>query len=68
MIAGYSEAARLDPNFALAFAGWSIALTRYFTLYGDQVHVPAEALDPALKAIQLAPDLAEGHLALAYIS
>lgn len=68
--AAYQEAVRLDPNFALAYAEWSIALGAYATLFahgsavGDSIR-QAEA--PALKAVALAPDLAEGHLALALV-
>jgi TolB-like protein len=66
--AGYQEAVSLDPNFALAYAEWSIALGAYGTLFA---HGPAagdyirQARAPALKAVALAPELAEGHLALA---
>jgi len=66
--AGYQEAVRLDPNFALAYAEWSIALGAYGTLFAhgaasdDYIR---QARAPALKAIALAPELAEGHLALA---
>jgi TolB-like protein/DNA-binding winged helix-turn-helix (wHTH) protein len=68
--AGYQEAVRLDPNFALAYAEWSIALNAYASLFahgpavGDFYH---QARAAALKAIALAPDLAEGHLALAVV-
>jgi tetratricopeptide (TPR) repeat protein len=68
--AGYQEAVRLDPNFALAYAEWSIALSAYAGLFA---HGPAvgdfyrQARAPALKAIALAPELAEGHLALAIV-
>jgi TolB-like protein/DNA-binding winged helix-turn-helix (wHTH) protein/Flp pilus assembly protein TadD len=68
--AGYQEAVRLDPNFALAYAEWSIALSAYAGLFA---HGPAvgdfylQARAPALKAIALAPELAEGHLALAVV-
>jgi TolB-like protein/DNA-binding winged helix-turn-helix (wHTH) protein len=67
--AGYQEAVRLDPNFALAYAEWSIALhgaTQF-------AHGPAvgdfnrQARAPALTAVALAPELAEGHLALAIV-
>jgi serine/threonine protein kinase/tetratricopeptide (TPR) repeat protein len=66
--AGYQEAVRLDPNFALAYAEWSIALGAYASLFaqgpavGDYIR---QAQAPALKAVALAPELAEGHLALA---
>jgi TolB-like protein/Tfp pilus assembly protein PilF len=68
--AGYEEAVRLDPNFALAYAEWSIALGAYGSLF---THGPAsgdfyrQAQAPALKAVALAPELPEGHLALAFI-
>jgi len=68
--AGYQEAVRLDPNFALAYAEWSIALSAYARLFA---HGPAvgdfyrQARAPALKAVALAPELAEGHLALSLI-
>jgi TolB-like protein/Flp pilus assembly protein TadD len=67
-IAAYTEAIGLDPNYALAFANRSLALSEYA---GD-ASGPAirESFDKAQadaqKAIALAPDLAEGHLALAY--
>jgi tetratricopeptide (TPR) repeat protein len=68
--AGYQEAVRLDPNFALAYAEWSVALTACARLFargpavGD-CHRQARAA--ALKAVALAPELAEGHLALALV-
>jgi adenylate cyclase len=68
--AGYQEAVRLDPNFALAYAEWSIALSAAAGLF---THGPAtgdfnrQALAQALKAVALAPELAEGHLALAIV-
>jgi len=69
-IADYKEAVRLDSNFALAYAGWSIALGAYAKFYAHGAakrdFTRRERL-PALKAVALAPDLAEGHLALAYV-
>ena len=67
-IAAYTEAIGLDPNYALAYANRSIALSDYA---GD-TSGPAirESFDKAqadgLKAIALAPNMAEGHMALAY--
>jgi len=67
-IAAYAEAIRLDPRYALAFAGRSQALTAYAQ---ENASGPAlrQSLDKAQadarRAIELAPDLAEGHLALA---
>jgi TolB-like protein/Tfp pilus assembly protein PilF len=66
-IAAYTAAIGLDPNYALAFANRSIALSEYA---GD-ASGPAiqksfdKAQADAQKAIALAPDLAEGHVALA---
>jgi TolB-like protein len=63
-IAAFSEALRHDPDYALAFAERSLAFTRY----AEEVP-PGDLLDraksDALRAIALAPGLAEGHLALA---
>jgi len=66
-IAEYTEAIGLDPNYALALANRSLALNLY-ALYASgpttrESYDKAQA--DALKAIALAPDLAEGHLALA---
>ena len=66
VIAGYEDAVRLDPNFALSHADLSIALHAR----GDLAHGTAaadfyrQAQAPAFKAVALAPELAEGHLAL----
>jgi TolB-like protein len=68
-IAGYTKAIRLDPNYALAYADRSFALSAFAV---DWTKEPARraaygnrASADARKAIALAPDLAEGHLALA---
>jgi TolB-like protein/DNA-binding winged helix-turn-helix (wHTH) protein len=66
-IAGYSEAIRLDPNYALAFAGRSIAWTHHAEPKGTTVGEDTElkkALADARQAVTVAPELAEGHLAL----
>lgn len=68
-IAGYAEAIRLDPQYALAYADRSLA----FNIFGADFPVSPEARNDyfnkaqvdARKAITLAPDLAQGHLALA---
>ena len=66
VIDGYREAVRLDPNFALAFAELSLSLDAYARYAGPAVlDWEQRAREPALKAIALAPDLAEGHVALA---
>jgi tetratricopeptide (TPR) repeat protein len=68
--AGYQEAVRLDPGFALAYAGWSLALGAYAELFAQGPAVGdfhRQARAQALKAVALAPELAEGHLALAVV-
>ncbi len=66
-IAAYTEAIGLDPNYALALANRSIVLSDY----ASEASEPAvresfdKAQSDALRAIALAPDLAEAHLALA---
>jgi len=68
--AGYQEAVRLDPNFALAYAELSIALNAYaaFFAHGSAADdFLRQARATALKAVALAPELAEGHLALALV-
>ena len=63
----YTEAIRLDPHYALALAARSTALSLYSA---EAVSAAAmrEALDKAQadarRALELAPDLAEAHLAL----
>jgi TolB-like protein/Flp pilus assembly protein TadD len=70
-IAAYTEAIRLDPHYALAFAGRSIALT---TLAGEAETVAAahegyaKAQADAREALALAPDLAQAHIALGVVS
>jgi TolB-like protein/DNA-binding winged helix-turn-helix (wHTH) protein/tetratricopeptide (TPR) repeat protein len=71
-IAGYSEAIRLDPEYALAFAYRSImwcdhALLTY-EAYAKGATIAKDderALADARQAVTLAPELAESHLALA---
>jgi len=67
-IAHFTEAIELDPQYALAFAGRALALASYGGLVPEQATARASfdnAQADALRAIALAPDLAEGHLALA---
>jgi TolB-like protein len=69
-IAAYTQAIDLDPNYALAFAGRS----RAFATYAGEVAEGAEVRESFIKAeadakraIELAPDLAAGHMALARV-
>jgi serine/threonine-protein kinase len=69
VVAAYSEAISLDPNYALAFAGRSLAHTAHSGwLTGQAMNEELEkAQADARQAIALAPELAEGHLALAAV-
>jgi TolB-like protein/Tfp pilus assembly protein PilF len=70
-IAAYTEAIRLDPHYALAFADRSLALSNVAV----EAETPAAAREgfdqaqaDARQAIALAPDLAQAHVALATVS
>jgi TolB-like protein/cytochrome c-type biogenesis protein CcmH/NrfG len=70
-LAAYTEAIRLDPSYALAFAARSIALTNYsvFEAVGPAFREGLEKAErDARRAIALAPELAEAHVALALLS
>ena len=66
----YDEALRHDPNYALAFSGRSIVLE---TIAEEEFGKPpyrdflSRAEADARRAIDLAPSVGEGHLALAYV-
>ncbi len=70
-IAAYTEAIRLDPHYALAFASRAGALD---TVAAETVNAAAmredfdKAQADARQALNLAPDLAQAHLALASVS
>jgi class 3 adenylate cyclase/TolB-like protein len=67
-IDAYTEAIRADPDYALAYAGRSIALADFARALVSGPNVGdylKRAQTDARKAIALAPDLADGHLALA---
>jgi TolB-like protein/DNA-binding winged helix-turn-helix (wHTH) protein/Flp pilus assembly protein TadD len=65
----YTEAIHLDPKYALAFAGRSRLYTAYATSDATGT-VIRESFDKAeadaREAIRLAPELAEGHVALGH--
>ena len=70
-IAHYTEAIRLDPEYALAYADRSLAFSKFATNFTTS---PAARRDyfnkaqvDARKAIALESDLAQGHLALAVL-
>jgi TolB-like protein/DNA-binding winged helix-turn-helix (wHTH) protein len=66
-IAAYTEAIRLDPIYALAFAARSSARTAYAEEYASEGAM-RESFDraqaDARQALALVPELAEGHVAL----
>jgi TolB-like protein len=67
--AAYTDAIRLDPNYALAFAGRSFVQSLYASQNASRPLVRQyfdKALADARQAITLAPNLAEGHLALGF--
>jgi TolB-like protein/DNA-binding winged helix-turn-helix (wHTH) protein/Tfp pilus assembly protein PilF len=66
-VASYTEAIRLDPNYALAYAARSIAVlkaTDYASTMPAVLAGSDKAEADARKTIALAPNLSEGHLAL----
>jgi TolB-like protein/Flp pilus assembly protein TadD/tRNA A-37 threonylcarbamoyl transferase component Bud32 len=66
-VAEYQRAIQLDPGYALAYVGLSEAY-HLLSLNGDadpQKTLP-QAKEAALKAIELDPQLSEGHSALAF--
>jgi TolB-like protein len=67
-IAIFTDAIRLDPNYALAFAGRSIEFNGYASEFATRTatrEVFDKAKADAEQAIALTPELAEAHLALA---
>jgi len=67
-IAEYNEAIRLDPAYALAYAAratMEVAYAQEFATGSAIVQGMARALADGNEALTLAPDLAEGHEALA---
>ena len=70
VIAKYTEAIGLDPNYALAFAGRSTARSQYAMHFAKGAAISAtfgDAMADARQAIALAPSLAEAYLALALV-
>jgi serine/threonine-protein kinase len=67
-VAGFSEAIRLDPDYATAYADRSLVLeglARNYSGGAKRREYGENAAADARKAIALVPDLAIGHLALA---
>jgi serine/threonine-protein kinase len=69
-VAGYTEAVRLDPDYATAYADRSLVLgglARNYSTKAKRLDYGERAQADAKRAITLVPDLAVGHLALATI-
>ena len=69
-ISSYTDAIRLDPDYALAWAARSMAVLKATDFASTMSAVRTgfdKAQADASKAIALAPDLSEGHLALAVV-
>ena len=62
----YEQAIKLDPNFALAFAGLSTVESWMYHSYEPTPARREKARLNADEALRLQPDLPEGHLALGY--
>jgi TolB-like protein/Tfp pilus assembly protein PilF len=64
----YEEAIRLDPGYALAYAGLAVALTDLASIWlgGEEATADyAKARSAVQTALKLAPDLSQAHVALA---
>ena len=70
-IAAYTEAVRLDPNYALAYAARSLALSSYGAEAATGTAVRkafGDAQADARQALRIAPDLAQAYLALGSVA
>jgi adenylate cyclase len=63
----FKKAIKLDSDYALAYAGLADALSWMFEWEGGSLSVLAEAEQNSLKALTLAPNLAETHSSRGYI-
>ena len=69
-LAHYELAIAADPKFAMAHAARSRALASIAAGYGKAAELPAlyaESVRAARTAVELAPTLADAHLALGYV-
>jgi tetratricopeptide (TPR) repeat protein len=69
-LALYTEAVKRDPNYALAFSGRSTnleAMAEFELGKPDHRDLLDRSEADARRAIALAPDMAQGHLALAFV-
>jgi serine/threonine protein kinase/Tfp pilus assembly protein PilF len=68
-LAGFDQAIALDPRYALAYARRASALLRIYNVTDDtsqRQRLHEEARDAAQRAVALAPQLGEAHLAMAF--
>jgi adenylate cyclase len=63
----FRKAIKLDSEYALAYAGLADALSWLYEWEGRSLSVLAEAEQSSLKALTLAPNLAESHSSRGYI-
>jgi tetratricopeptide (TPR) repeat protein len=66
-IGAFTDAIRLDDNFALAYAARSLSYSRYAEEFASGASTRAyfdKSLADARRALELAPDLADGHVAM----
>jgi adenylate cyclase len=63
----FRKAIKLDSEYALAYAGLADALSWLYEWEGGSLSVLAEAEQSSLKALTLAPNLAESHSSRGYI-
>jgi len=63
----FNEAIRIDPNYALAYAGVAKVYTEISNRYMSPREAMPKAKDATLKALSLDTSLAEAHFALARI-
>ena len=69
-IDAFTDAIRLDPNYALAYAARSSAVNAYAGYWTAGVAAAHEGFEKAVadgrQAVLLAPELGEGHRSLAW--
>jgi TolB-like protein/Flp pilus assembly protein TadD len=65
-LAFYEQAVRLDPAFALAWARISVASSLLYVNVHPTTALETRAREAAEKAVALAPDRPDGHLALGH--
>jgi serine/threonine protein kinase/Flp pilus assembly protein TadD len=61
----FEKAIEIDPNYAIAYAGIAVASSLLYTYFDRRAANSIQAELASRKALELAPDLAEAHLARA---